>query len=97
MLNIKFHETYIIYTFSKMLISILKSQKLKYFQEPTSIKTNKYTLFDVLSSTYGTSRCKLNLLNAKKITQNMKYFQVHVPKLHVSHNQNYFLFAFKTF
>ncbi len=52
-----------------MLISFLKSQNLKYFQEPTSIKTNKYTLFDVLSSTYGTSRCKLNLLNAKKITK----------------------------
>ncbi len=57
-----------------MLISILKSQKLKYFQEPTSIKTNKYTLFDVLSSTYGTSRCKLNLLDAKKITQNIEIF-----------------------
>lgn len=69
MLKIKFHETYIRYTFFKMLINFLKSQKLKYFQEPTSIKNNKYTLFDVLSSTYGTSRCKLNLLNAKKITK----------------------------
>jgi hypothetical protein len=41
------------YSSSKFLTKCLKNEILKYFQL-TSIKTNKWTLFNIFSSTYET-------------------------------------------